>query len=495
MTSGPGWIGRLAAHADGAPESLALRDPRGPETSYGELLAQLERLRATLAEAGVGPGEAVALYLPSGPDLLRAFVATASLGAIATPLAPSLTVHELPRMLELADPVAAVTTTALRAELAPLLEPLAGLRTVVLCDADGSDAGDGAVGVGAARSPLEEPAPETPVGCHFTYKGLGYPLGALHRYGAFSYGADALAAAFPPVGDDANLVVLPFHQVYGLVSSVVAPLSRGCPLVMPRRFSPRRLLGLIASERIRYACLVPALLPFLVRAAREEDAPKVRPDLCLLSGGSLLDAELAGELADALGVEPYQGYGLTETLPIVANTPRQNVRGALGVPLGPEVELAIRDADGAPTPAGFAGEVHVRGPTVMAGYRHLPRETARFLRDGWLRTGDLAHRDEAGVLHFLGRREPFAKISGQMVDLVEVEQVLRRHRGVADVCAFAGDGRGGQDELCAAVTLVGESDVRLGELFALARERLSPHKVPKRIKIYRTRYERLEATF
>ena len=401
-------------------------------------------------------------------------------------------------MLELTDPVAVVTTGGLARRLAPLLAPLGGLRAIVLCDVEGDPRRElpaRAVGLGAARSPLAEPAREAVVGCHFTYKGLGYPLGALHRYGSFCYGADALAAAFPPVGDDANLVVLPFHQVYGLVSSVVAPLSRGCPLVLPARFSPRRLLDLVARERIRYACLVPALLPFLVRAAREEGAPRVREDLCLLSGGSLLDAELAEEVADALGVEPYQGYGLTETLPVVACRPGLTARGALGAPLGPEVEVEVRDADGAPQPAGVAGELHVRGPTVMAGYRRLPRETARFLRDGWVRTGDLGSRGEDGLLRFLGRREPFAKISGQMVDLVEVEDALRRHRAVADVCAFAGDGRGGQDELCAAVTLVGKSDVRLGELFALARERLSPHKVPKRIKIYRTRYERLEASF
>src|SRR5690606_7284533 len=93
--------------------------------------------------------------------------------------------------------------------------------------------------------------------------------------------------------------------------------------------------------------------------------------------------------------------------------------------------------------------------------------------------------EEGGHLRLLGRREPFAKVSAQMVDLVEVEQAIAEHPAVTDVCAYPRPGPKGEDELCVAVALRGRTAVRLGELLTTARERLSPHKVPKRIKVYR----------
>lgn len=496
---GAGWLSRLTAQAAARPDAVALREFGGEERSYAALVGGCERLRAALRREGVTAGEAVALLLPAGRDLIEGFAAVTSLGAIAVPLSPSLTLHELPALLELADPAVVVTEGELLRRVAPVLRAQGGLRAALVVDAsgDGLSALDGegyrARAVGEERSALDEPAPDALVGCHFTYKGLGYPLGALHRYGSYTLSVESLESAFLPGPDDLHLVALPFHQVYGLVSAVVGPLCHGNSLLLAQRLNPRRLLALLSEERVRFACLVPALFPFLISAARS-GRPELHPELCLLSGGSLLDRDLAHETADALGVEPYQGYGLSESLPIVTNSPGRNRPGALGWPL-PDVALRICDAQGEEQPAGVAGEILASGPTVMAGYRRRPRETARFLRDGWLRTGDLGWRDADGALHFLGRREPFAKVGGQMVDLVEVEQTLRAHRAVHDACAFSVPGRTGQPELRAAVILAGRTSVRLGELFALARERLSPFKVPRRIKIYRAHYEQFEADF
>lgn len=491
------WLGAFVAQAEEAPQAPALRVPGGRVTTRAELLAECEQTRAALVEAGIQAGEPVALFLPSGEDLIRAFFAVASLGAIAVPLSPSLTPYELPEILALAEPKILITTGEIWERFESSLWLVHVRHVVFLADPPQGPAPEGVSWSAPSerRSQLEAPAPDAIVGCHFTYKGLGTPLGALHRYSSYGVAADALAA--PHAGRGPVLVVLPFHQVYGLAASVITPLTRGCCLVLPSRFNPRRFLELIVEEDARYLSLVPGLIPFLVSAARRkpELAARVPRDLVLTSGGTLLEADLGSQLEEALGVPVLQGYGLSETLPFTANTPQNQRLGSLGWPLAAGYRVEVRDADGAEVPQGQAGEIWLQGPTLMVGYRRRPRETARFLREGWIQTGDLGHLDAEGCLHFLGRREPFTKIGGQMVDLLEVENVLQRHPAVAEACAFPQRGRGGQPELAAAVILAGRSGVRLGELFALARERLSPHKVPRRIKIYRAHYERFDAEF
>lgn len=491
------WLAQFVRSAEASPEAVAFRVPGGAVTSYGQLLGECEQVRAALVAAGIQPGEAVALFLPSGPDLIRAFFAVVSLSAIAVPLSPTLTAHELPELLALAEPGLVVTLAEVWEGIAPALASAPPRQVLFLDEVPTSSGPCPFAGLSEARSELRSPPPDAIVGCHFTYKGLGLPLGALHRYSSYGIAAQALAVHYLDEGVGATLVVLPFHQVYGLVASVIAPLVNGWVLLFPARFNPRRLLQVLGEESVRLVSLVPGLLPFLVSAARKSPdlVGALEPGLAITSGGTLLDAELAGEVEQALGIAPVQGYGLSETLPFTANYPRRNLAGSLGWPLSEAYRVEIRDAEGALVPDGQAGEIWLQGPTLMVGYRRRPRETARFLREGWLRTGDLGHLDPSGCLHFLGRREPFTKIGGQMVDLLEVEAVLQRHPAVAEACAFPQRGRGGQAELAAAVILAGRSGVRLGELFALARERLSPHKVPRRIKIYRAHYERFDAEF
>lgn len=493
------WLGAFVARAEATPQAPALRVPGGEERSYAELLAECEQVRAALLAAGIQAGEPVALFLPSGPDLIRAFYAVVSLGAIAIPLSPSLTAYELPELLALAEPQLLITQREVWASSEASLWCVHARHVLFLDEppSEGPPEGLSWSRPGPERSGLESPAPDAVVGCHFTYKGLGAPLGALHRYRSYGIAAGSLSDRYPTTGADTTLVVLPFHQVYGLVCSVIAPLSQGWPLVMPSRFNPRRIVDLLVECEARFVSLVPGLIPFLISAARKapEGAERLGERLVVASGGTLLEAGLIHELREVLGVRAYQGYGLSETLPFTTNDPVRDLPGSLGWPMSPAHQVEIRDADGQPVPTGQAGEVWLKGPTLMVGYRRRPRETARFLRGEWLQTGDLGHLDAEGCLHFLGRREPFTKIGGLMVDLLEVETVLQRHPAVAEACAFPQRGRGGQPELAAAVILAGRSGVRLGELFALARERLSPHKVPRRIKIYRAHYERFDAEF
>lgn len=492
-----GLLGRILAHAERDPEASALR-AAGSETpllTYAQLVAEVERLSAALAEAGLERGELVALLLPSGPELLVAFLAVLARGALALPLEEELTSSELSARLEVAEPALAIGRAAQLGR--DTLLSLPSLRAVVvLGEEQPADLGLPVQQPGEARAPLSEPADEDEVSCHFTYKGLGYPLGVVHRYRDYALATEALVEAFSLTCADRILSALPLQPIYGLIAAGLTPLVVGAELVFLGPTSPRQLPALLAEERIRAAALVPPLVRLLGAAARRaSDLPaRLDPALVLTSGGSYLPPEAAQALSEALQRPVLQGYGSTEALTVTSNTPSHSVLGSLGRPLG-SAEVEVRDASGAPAPTGVAGEVCVRGPQVMSGYLRRPRETARFLRGGWLRTGDLGWLDEEGALHFAGRREAFTKVNARMVDLLEVEQALSAHPAVTRACATTRRGRKGERELRVAVTLTGNASVRLGELLSLAKERLAPHKVPKRIKVYRAVYQGFQAEF
>lgn len=486
-------MGRIAARAELRPEAPALR--QGARLlSYAELVVAAERLHAALRGQGLGEGEVVLLLLPSGVELILSFLAVASARGLATPLEARLTPSELAPRLEVARPALVIGTTERLAEAAPSLAACASLRAAIVVD-DGEPAlGDlPLVRPGPARAPLDDPPPLAEVSCHFTYKGLGYPLGAVHRARAYEAAIAGLERTFQAEPGDRHLCILPLQPVYGLVTAGLGPLCTGGEVLLEPELNPRRALEVLSRERIRFASLVPPLYRVL-RASARRGVPELHPALTLSSGGTLLRAELAREVQGALGHPVYQGYGLTETLPVTSCVPGEDRPGALGRPL-PGVSLEVRDAFGAPTPPGVAGEVCVRSEQLFAAYLRRPRETARFLRDGWMHTGDLGWLDPDGLLHFLGRREAFAKVNAQMVDLVEVEQALCSHPAVTRACASTRQNAKGEDELRVAVTLAGRAQVRLGELLQLARERLAPHKVPRRIRVYRALYEGLEPEF
>src|SRR5438128_1744563 len=172
----------------------------------------------------------------------------------------------------------------------------------------------------ARSSPLVPPAAGTIVSCHFTYKGLGYPLGVLHRYASYSVALDGGMARWTTPGEaGSHLALLPQHPVYALLAGVLLPLSLGARLVVVRRFDPRGVYDLLVQHRTRFACLVPLL--FRALAARPRPRGELHSHLQLLSGGSYLTPELTASVAGAIGIEPLQGYGLSETLPATVNYP------------------------------------------------------------------------------------------------------------------------------------------------------------------------------
>ena len=256
--------------------------------------------------------------------------------------------------------------------------------------------------------------------------------------------------------EDKVIVALPLFHSFGNIMALVL-LRSGATLILLKQFQPKTILESIAKHKATILPLVPTIYSFLVQlyARGGYDVSSLR--YCI-SGGASLPEALLKRVEGGLGVTVIEGYGLTETSPVIAvNTMKDgSVPGSVG-PVLPNVKLEIVDDAGKCVKQGEVGEIRVRGETVMKGYWKKSDETSATLSsDGWLRTGDLGHMDENGRLFISsGRIKDLIIRAGENVSPLAIENALMSHEAIAEVAA------------------VGIADERIGEkvkVFAVLRE-------------------------
>lgn len=481
-TSGEGFIETFVTAANDNPDLPALEIIDKPVAgqvrwTYGELLALMEQYRWTFLSQGIQAGDAVLLHLPSGTDFIACVYALASLSAVFAPVNPHLTPHELDVLVKDLQPVGIVTSM----EHADLFAK-AGARFVLLAGEKTKHAAERS----AASSPLTPPEGNPVVSCHYTYKGVGYPLGAGHRYHDYTQCVNAMKSAFPQPAGAVHLVALPIQAIYGLTAEVFGPLMNRAMMLVTNKVFDLDILGVLEGRQVGLICVVPFLLRSITSKARkrleQSDPFRPHPNLQIVCGGSYLDPELAEEAKAVLGLDIYQGYGLTETLPVAGTFPGKHKHGSLGVPFSRAFEVAIFGPDGSETAPGVAGHIGVRTPTLMTEFRGRRTDTDKFLREGWFMTGDLGYKDEEGFLYFVGRSYALTKIAAQMVDLAEVETALASHPAVAEARVTVRKRPQTVESLTASVILHEEGAVTERDLRMSCRKLLSSYKVPREIR-------------
>ena len=226
--------------------------------------------------------------------------------------------------------------------------------------------------------------------------------------------------------------------------------------------------------------MVPTIYSFLVDlyARGGYDVSTLR---CCISGGSSLPEALLKRVEEGLGVTVIEGYGLTETSPVIAVNIMKDgsVPGSVG-PVLPNVELEIVDETGNPVKQGKVGEIRVRGETVMKGYWNKPDETKETIdSDGWLKTGDLGHLDEKNRLFIsAGRKKDLIIRAGENVSPLAIENVLMSHPAIAEVAAVGIPDERVGEKVKVFVVLREGAEATDQELNKLCREKLSAFMVP-----------------
>jgi long-chain acyl-CoA synthetase len=310
----------------------------------------------------------------------------------------------------------------------------------------------------------------------------GVAKGAMLSHGNIVANVQQAAALFATYafdeGRETLLLPLPLYHIYAF-NACMGMMSKGCHTVLIP--NPRDLQSVIDAFA-KWPCTGFAGLNTLFVAlcnnpqfrALDFSGLKVT-----MSGGMALTLDAARQWKEVTGVDIVEGYGLTETSPVVSVNPvSANRIGTIGLPV-PSTEVRIIDEEGRELGPGEAGELCVRGPQVMLGYWQRPDETAKVLsEDGWLRTGDIAMVDEAGYLKIVDRKKDMIVVSGFNVYPNEIEEIVVAHPEVIE-CAAVGvpDERTGE---AVKVFVVRRSD-SLSEdaLRDYCRERLTGYKIPR----------------
>ena len=280
---------------------------------------------------------------------------------------------------------------------------------------------------------------------------------------------------------DRSLVVMPLFHGHGLIGAGLSTLAAGGALIVPPRFSASGFWPLFREHRATWYTAVPTIHQVLLARADSDGAPDGGARFIRSCSAALAPAVLAN-LEKRFGAPVLEAYGMTEAAHQVASNPLPPLpHKPATVGLATAVEIAIIDGAGRHLGANAPGEVVVRGPSVMNGYRDNPEANAAAFIDGWFRTGDLGVLDSDGYLSLTGRIKEMINRGGEKISPEDIEAVLLEHPAVAEAAAFGVPDAKYGEEVWAAVVLKGAADA--DGLKAFCRVRLADFKVPHTIYI------------
>ncbi len=434
----------------------------GEVVRYGELEQRINGCAHALHDLGFRQGDVLSIHLHNCPEFIVAFLAASSLGGATSPSNPAYVGEELGRQLVDSSAKIILTGHQYRDVVSGALEALGSGPRPYVSFVEDADC--------FARAPLQSapiPLPrriipkEDLVVLPYSSGTTGRPKGVMLSH--YNLVANVLQlnsadpfARFAFDGTDTMLGLLPLYHIYGMTVLMLGALANQSTLALLPKFEPVTFLRAIEQHRITVACLVPPLCLFLAKSPDVAHA-----DLSSLkyiySGAAPLDAAQELAVVQRLGgnVQIRQAYGMTETAPIIlVGGEHEHVPGYSGR-LVPNTACKIVDVEtGAVLPVGAEGELVVRGPQVMLGYKERPEATAECLSavasselaasdgDGadygsmWMRTGDMASIDEDGNVRIAERLKELIKSRGFQVAPAEVEAMLLEDDDVTDACVI-----------------------------------------------------------
>jgi long-chain acyl-CoA synthetase len=485
-------------------------------TSYRQVVRQVDRFAGALRRLGVHKGDRVALILPNCPQQIIAFYGTLRRGAVVVMHNPLYTAAELHQ--QLADSGARVVVVLDRmyettAEALPgthvehvivtsLVEYLPRMKRLLLrlplrrarkLRAELSTPLPEDADVIAFREVMakgRERHQQVPVDPAYDLAALQYTGGTTGRpKGAMLTHRNLVANAYQTVawdpgirpGHEVTLAVVPLFHVFGLTMCLTSTLLAGGTVVLVPRFDLSMVLDAVRKWKPTIFPGVPPIYQQLANAPKARKAGVGNIRTCV-SGAMKLPRETVDALYESTGARVIQGYGLTETSPVaLANPVDGNARHvSVGLPLpGTEARIVGEDDFNLTVPVGQAGELMVRGPQVFAGYWRQQAETAEVLRDGWVRTGDIAMMSPDGFFTLIDRKRDVIIVDGFNVYPSEIEDVLTGHPAIEEAAVVGvPDIRHG--ELVKAYVVL-RTDMRaptIDELVDFCARQLARHKLP-----------------
>ena len=433
----------LFAHAQHEPDQIAVIDDHGRYT-YQDLAAKAAGLGMYLSFQTRQPR--VGLLLPPSAAFVVSFYGTLLAGKTVVPINYLLGDKEIAHIIQ----DSGIDTVVTIPFFIPRLKDLP-LNVIDLTKLPQNPP--------AIKPNFPSPSPDDIAVLLYTSGTSGMPKGVLLSYENFQSDIDAAIEAAALKHQHVFLGIIPLFHSFGITAMMLAPIQLAATIIYIARFSPVATLNAIREHKVSIFFGIPSMFAAVLRLkdAKPEDFAQM---YAVISGGEPLPSTLREAFKQKYGIQIFEGYGLTETSPVVAlNTPQVNRPGSVGR-MVPRAQARIVDENGAEVPRGQIGEIWLKGPMIMKGYHNLPAETGAVLTsDGHFKTGDLGMLDADGFLHITGRKKDMIIVAGEKAFPREIEESLMRHPAVAEAA------------------VVGKKDTQRGEVvvaFVLPKEGQTP---------------------
>ncbi len=466
--------------------------------TYHQVDADASSLATAFSGLGLGLGDRIAVNLPNGIEWIIATLAAAKLGAVVVPVSPQLSIHDLRYQLRHAEASAVVTIARwdgvhFLQRFHELLGDLPDLQYVVTVGDEEQWSDDRILSfqdlvVSGAGKPVPSPAEyddTADLAVMYTSGTMGKPKGVPLSHRALVENAVRVAEILEITPDDRVFGVVPFFAAFGF-GVMLGTLARGATIVWQPSFDPARALALIAEVKVTVLYGVPTQYHLLMRE-ESFDPSRLTSLRAGVIAGSSVDEALVRRVRRWCDV--LVAYGLTEAGPVVTITrwDDQDERrvGTVGCAL-PGVEIMAMDLmTGALHGPEAVGEIAVRGTNLMRGYLRMPAETAKVMTpDGFFLTGDLGIIDEDGYVKIVGRRQETISRGGTQLYPRELEDRLRAHPAVDDVCVIGVPHDVMGELVCACIVPVEGAVITGSEIKRFAQHTMAADKVPDFVRFF-----------
>lgn len=465
------WFGahlRTSAIETGSRVALSFE---GRSWTYAELDRAIRCAVQALTGRGVARGDRVIMQGAALPEAIVGMFAVTRMGAILVPLHPRVTPAELAVVCRETSPRAVLGDHVFRQSW-----DHAAVGAVALDWNDLSADTDDELSV-------DVPLDDDVAMIAFTSGTSGAPKGAVLTHGNLHWSAHNGLLRLPVAQDDVTLLATPLAHVAVLGGLPQYTWARRGTVVLAPRFDVDRFFDLVRDHRATVAFAVPAMLALLIRSERFH-SPDLESLKWVLAGGSPAMSATTTQLLTR-GIRVVNSYGLTESSAGVTYVDAHDVVSrptSAGKPV-PYVDLRIADDAGQPVPAGIAGEIWLRGPSISSSYWTSAGLMSATDERGWFHTGDRGRCDGEGRLEVIGRTKDTIITGGENVDPAEVEDALADLPGLLEVAV------GGQPDpvwgeiVTAFVVAVAAAEPSVDDVRRHLDGRLAKHKWPRRVHV------------
>lgn len=474
------------------PDRIALA--MGEESiTYRELSARVALRASRLRALGIAKGDRVAVLMHNSPSYMELLYAVTQLGAVLTPLNELLIARELAAILRNADAAALLYSDEFRGAVERIRPGRTeGARFVAVDTRSAGRAGPAGNETGAPGPPAEAvPLSESDIAI-LIYSGgtSGAPRGAMLSHGNLVAASASAALELGLSRNDTYLSCTPLPFMAGTGRLLRFHYMGGTIVILPD-FDPEEVLRTIEHRKITHVLLTPAMM------SRILDTPSAsRFNLATLKtvlyGGASIPIELQKRAIRFFRCGLVQSYGQVESAGVLTFLHAEDHSLEESAPymrklmsVGKEaigVEVRVVDESGREVAPNQIGEIVARGPNVFHGYFRDPEYTAEVLRDGWLRTGDIASVDEEGYIYIVDRKRDTLMVGGISVDPREIEDVIEEHPDVKEAAVVGRPDYVLGEFPVAVVALKERAQADTLALLAHCRENMAPYKVPRSIE-------------